>query len=99
MCGCVCVCVCVCVRACVRMCTCASVWEVVEVENESGNHVPPIEVSHHPNISSIALLLSALKSQAIPYTPASIKRTLENTATPLGAHDTFSVGHGVIQVS
>ena len=50
-------------------------------------------------ISSVALLLSALKSQGIPYTPASIKRTLENTATPLGAHDTFSVGHGVIQVS
>ena len=67
---------------------------VVEVENESGDHVPPREVS-----PLLIFLLSALKSQAIPYTPASIKQTLENTATPLGAHDTFSVGHGVIQVS
>ena len=46
----------------------------------------------------LALMLSALKSQDIPYTPASVKRILENTATPLGSHDPFSIGHGVIQV-
>jgi hypothetical protein len=45
-----------------------------------------------------ALLLSALKSQGIPYTPALVKRTLENTAAPLGTHDAFSIGHGVVQV-
>ena len=83
------------------MCVCVHVCERYIVEVESGKLVPPREV---PLIlifliPSLALLLSALKSQGIPYTPASIKRTLENTATPLGAHDTFSVGRGVIQVS
>ena len=46
----------------------------------------------------IALLLSALKSNGIPYTPALIKKIIENTAAPLGSHDQFSVGHGVLQV-
>ena len=46
-----------------------------------------------------ALLLSALKTQRIPYTPATIKRTVENTATTLGSHDSFSIGHGIVQVT
>ena len=46
----------------------------------------------------IALLLSALKTQSIPYTPATIKRTVENTATPLESHDSFSIGHGIVQI-
>ena len=45
-----------------------------------------------------ALILSALKSDKIPYSPALMKKVIENTATPLGKHDPFSVGHGVIQV-
>ena len=45
-----------------------------------------------------ALLLSALKSTKVPYNPAFIKKIIENTATPLGKHDPFSIGHGVIQV-
>lgn len=44
-------------------------------------------------------MLSALKAEGISYSPASIKRTLENSAAPLGSHDKFSIGQGVIQVS
>lgn len=50
------------------------------------------------SLPSLALLLSALKAQGLQYTPALIKRTIENTAIPLGSHDAFSIGHGVIQV-
>ena len=51
-------------------------------------------------ILTSALLLSALKTQRIPYTPATtIKRTVENTATTLGSHDSFSIGHGIVQVT
>lgn len=49
--------------------------------------------------SPAALMMSAFKAQGVTHSPASIKRTLSNTATPLGSHDAFSVGHGVIQVS
>ena len=45
-----------------------------------------------------ALLLSAIKYRGYDYTPALIKRVIEKTATPLGSHDPFSIGHGVIQV-
>ena len=45
-----------------------------------------------------ALLLSALKSNGVPYNPAFIKKIIENTAVPLGHHDPFSIGHGIIQV-
>ncbi|XP_019851608.1 PREDICTED: tripeptidyl-peptidase 2 [Amphimedon queenslandica] len=47
---------------------------------------------------NIALLLSAIKYRGYDYTPALIKRVIEKTATPLGSHDPFSIGHGVIQV-
>jgi hypothetical protein len=52
------------------------------------------------NVISViaALMMSSLKAQDVAYSPASIKRTVGNTATPLGSHDAFSVGHGVIQV-
>lgn len=50
-------------------------------------------------MSVTALMLSALKAEGVPYSPASVKRTVENTATPLGTHDKFSIGHGVIQVN
>ena len=46
-----------------------------------------------------ALMLSAFKAQHVAYSPASIKRTLCNSALPLGTHDSFSVGQGIIQVS
>ena len=46
----------------------------------------------------VALMISALKAQGVPYSPAAIKQSLSNTAVPLGSHDPFSVGHGVIQV-
>ena len=45
-----------------------------------------------------ALLLCALKDEGLVYCPASIKRALENTATPLGTQDAFSSGHGIVQV-
>ena len=46
----------------------------------------------------LALMLSALKAEGVSYSPASIKRVLENSAAPLGNHDKFSIGQGVIQV-
>lgn len=46
----------------------------------------------------VALLLSALKSSGIPYTSTFLKKVIANTATPLGSHDNFSVGYGVLQV-
>ena len=46
----------------------------------------------------LALLLSAIKFRGQQYTPALVKRVIEKTATPLGSHDPFSIGHGVIQV-
>ena len=46
----------------------------------------------------LALMLSALKAEGVCYSPASIKRVLENSAAPLGNHDKFSIGQGVIQV-
>ena len=50
-------------------------------------------------VSVTALMLSALKAEGVAYSPASVKRTLENTAAPLGQHDKFSIGQGVIQVT
>ena len=49
-------------------------------------------------ICNTALMLSALKAEGVSYSPASIKRVLENTAAPLSSHDKFSIGHGVLQV-
>ena len=47
---------------------------------------------------SLALLISALKAGDISYTPAVVKRTIENTAATFGSHDPLSIGHGIIQV-
>ena len=49
-------------------------------------------------ILDLALMMSGFKSEGTAYSPAAIKRTVIDTATPLGSHDSFSVGHGVIQV-
>ncbi|ESN96330.1 hypothetical protein HELRODRAFT_107485 [Helobdella robusta] len=46
----------------------------------------------------IALLLSGLKQNDMPYTPYSIRRALENTAYVLPGVDHFTQGHGLIKV-
>jgi tripeptidyl-peptidase II len=46
----------------------------------------------------IALLLSALKPQAVPYSAATIRRHLQNTAKRVPEADVFSQGAGLIQV-
>ncbi|XP_006818461.1 tripeptidyl-peptidase 2-like, partial [Saccoglossus kowalevskii] len=46
----------------------------------------------------IALVLSGLKCNSIPYTPYSIRRCLENTAYKVDTIETFAQGHGLIQV-
>jgi len=52
-----------------------------------------------PNVAGcVALLLSALKAQNIPYSPYSIRRSLENTALKVPNYDPFTHGHGLIQV-
>lgn len=47
---------------------------------------------------NIALLLSALKAEGIPYSPHSIRRALENTAQPVPGVEVFAQGRGLIQI-
>eukprot|EP00794_Sanderia_malayensis_P011065 gene11065-12233_t len=46
----------------------------------------------------IAVLLSSLKAENICYSPASIRRCLENTALKIEGAHAFSQGHGMLQV-
>jgi tripeptidyl-peptidase-2 len=46
---------------------------------------------------NIALILSGLKADDTPYTPALVRRALENTAAKLPAVDGFAQGAGLIQ--
>uniref|UniRef100_A0A1B6LQD6 Tripeptidyl-peptidase 2 n=1 Tax=Graphocephala atropunctata TaxID=36148 RepID=A0A1B6LQD6_9HEMI len=46
----------------------------------------------------VALLLSGLKAQGLPYSPYSVKRALENTALFLESMDPFAQGYGLLQV-
>jgi len=47
---------------------------------------------------NIALLLSAMKAQGVPYTPQSIRRALENTALVVPGIDLLTQGRGLVQV-
>jgi tripeptidyl-peptidase II len=47
---------------------------------------------------NIALLLSALKAREQPYTPALVRRALQNTARRLPDVDEFAQGAGLVQV-
>lgn len=47
---------------------------------------------------SIALVLSALKAQGLPYTPHLIRRAITATATDVGLHPLVQ-GHGMVQVA
>ncbi|QDU98736.1 S8 family serine peptidase [Lignipirellula cremea] len=47
---------------------------------------------------SAALLLSGLKQAEIPYSPASVRRALQNTARPIAGSDPFSQGPGLLQI-
>jgi tripeptidyl-peptidase-2 len=52
-----------------------------------------------PNVAGcVALLLSGLKAQNIPFSPYSIRRSLENTALKIANYDPLTHGHGLIQV-
>jgi tripeptidyl-peptidase-2 len=52
-----------------------------------------------PNVAGcVALLLSGLKAQNIPFSPFSIRRSLENTALKTANYDPLTHGHGLIQV-
>ena len=46
----------------------------------------------------VALILSGLKANNLPYSPHSIRRSLENTALAPKDSDPHSVGHGLLQV-
>jgi tripeptidyl-peptidase II len=46
----------------------------------------------------IALLLSALKSEKVVYSPHSIRRAIENTAVKVDGIEPFAIGHGLLQV-
>uniref|UniRef100_V5IDQ3 Tripeptidyl-peptidase 2 n=2 Tax=Ixodes ricinus TaxID=34613 RepID=V5IDQ3_IXORI len=47
---------------------------------------------------AIALLLSGLKAQGLPYSPYSVRRAMENTALKVASWDPFSMGYGLLQV-
>lgn len=52
-----------------------------------------------PSVSgAVALLLSGLKAEKRSYSPASIRRALENSARPIPGVDVFSQGRGLVQV-
>jgi tripeptidyl-peptidase-2 len=52
-----------------------------------------------PNAAGgVALILSGLKAANLPYSPASIRRALENSARSIEGLDPFSQGRGLIQV-
>lgn len=52
-----------------------------------------------PNVcGNLALLLSGLKSENIAYSPASVRRAIENTARKVDDVSIFAQGHGLIQV-
>lgn len=46
----------------------------------------------------LALVLSGLKASGVPYTPWSIRRSIECTARPIAGSDVFGLGHGLLQV-
>ena len=49
-------------------------------------------------LCSIAVLLSGMKAQNLPYSPYSVKRAVEMTAQHLDTIDEFAQGHGLLQV-
>lgn len=52
-----------------------------------------------PNVCGcIALILSALKQNKIPYSPYSIRMCVENSGLKMAGYDQFSHGNGLIQV-
>lgn len=53
-----------------------------------------------PNAAgNVALLISGLKEQKIPYTPYSIRAALENTAVKVPNVEAFAQGRGLIQIT
>eukprot|EP01122_Echinamoeba_exundans_P008069 TRINITY_DN2601_c1_g4_i1.p1 TRINITY_DN2601_c1_g4~~TRINITY_DN2601_c1_g4_i1.p1 ORF type:complete len:1306 (-),score=238.67 TRINITY_DN2601_c1_g4_i1:694-4611(-) len=47
----------------------------------------------------LALVLSGLKNQNVPYSPALVRQAIENTARPVDGQDKLTHGAGVIQVT
>ncbi|XP_046339901.1 tripeptidyl-peptidase 2-like [Haliotis rufescens] len=47
---------------------------------------------------AIALVLSGLKANGVPYTPHSVRRALENTAQKVDTVEVFAMGYGLVQV-
>lgn len=69
-------------------------WNLQKIELMNGTSMSS------PNATgSIALLLSGLMQSNIPYTPATVRRAVENTATPVtNTPEHFSGGYGMIYV-
>ncbi|XP_067943815.1 tripeptidyl-peptidase 2-like isoform X2 [Watersipora subatra] len=68
-------------------------WELCNGELMNGTSMAS------PNATGcMALVLSGLKSRTVPYSTASTRRAMRNTAKAVEAADTFSLGYGLIQV-
>jgi hypothetical protein len=94
LCGCVVVCV-LCVGLCpyrllvlLLLIYCYFLFAVVVV-------VVPMLLSSM--LRNVALMISALKQNSLPYTPHLIKRALENTAKAIPNMTIHDIGHGLIQ--
>lgn len=68
-------------------------WTLSRHEQMSGTSMATPAVS-----GAIALVLSGLKAEGQAYSPASIRRALENTARPVPGVERFEQGHGLVQV-
>ena len=74
------------------------VWVTLSVSPFLISAVMLLQCKQRSLVVLTALVLSGLKAQRVPYTSHSVRRGLENTASPADNMDKFALGHGILQV-